>query len=731
MGREEALDRLHQLLQEERRVAIAAVAGMGGVGKTELAIRYALAQKQSYSGGICWVSARSGGDIGIQIVRFAKAMLDLKPAEELDVETQVRFCWQHWPEGEVLLVLDDVTDYAKVKPYLPTEASRFKILLTTRLHLGASIGQLSLDVLQPEAALKLLESLIGEERLQQEIQLARDLCKQLGYLPLGLELVGRYLKRKTELTLAEMLTRLENKRLEHLSLKKHKSEDDMTAPLGVQEAFELSWQALDETAKQLGCLLSLFALAPISWSLVEQCWPDMDLEELEEIRDYGLLNLHLLQEKGKGFYQLHQLIREFLQEKMAVSAQADEQKRAFCQAMVVIAKQIPYSPTRQQLRLVSHAVPHLAEAAKGLSQFLNDEDLYLPFAASAKFYEGQGLYTLAEPWYEQCLSAVKTRFGNEHLAVATSLNNLALLYYSQGRYSEAEALYKQALELTQRLLGDEHLAVATSLNNLASLYYFQGRYSEAKPLLVQALELSQRLVGNEHPDTATSLNNLAGLYESQGCYSEAEPLYKQALELAQRLLGNEHPIVAGHLNNLAGLYHSQGRYSEAEPLYKQALELAQRLLGNEHPDVASSLNNLASLYSSQDRYSEAEGMHKEALKLRQRLLGDEHPDVAQSLSNLALLYYFQCRYSEAEPLLVQALKLRQRLLGDEHPDMAISLNNLALLYKSQGHYREAEPLYKQALQIAERVLGVDHLSTVLYRRNLKSLRDAIQQEPNA
>jgi hypothetical protein len=138
---------------------------------------------------------------------------------------------------------------------------------------------------------------------------ALQLCEWLGYLPLGLELVGRYLARKQDLSLAQMMRRLEKKRLEERSLSQ--SEDDMTAQQGVQAAFELSWQELDNTDKQLACLVSLFAPAPIPWELVEQCLPDVDAEELEESRDDKLINLHLLQRKEKGIYQLHPLLRQF------------------------------------------------------------------------------------------------------------------------------------------------------------------------------------------------------------------------------------------------------------------------------------------------------------------------------------------------------------------------------------------------------------------------------------
>ncbi|MCC5661100.1 tetratricopeptide repeat protein [Nostoc sp. XA010] len=723
IGREAELQNLHEMLQENNQVVIAAIAGMGGLGKTELALQYAMAHRETYKGGICWLLAKAG-DVGIQIVQFARTQLDLNPPEDLDILTQVQYCFRLWREGNVLLLLDDVGEYQQVKPYLPLPSSRFKVLITTRQHFGASIKELSLDVLQAEAALELLKSFFKEtpQRIEQELAVANQLCEWLGYLPLGLELVGRYLARKQDLSLTEMLRRLENKRLEQPAL--IKPEADMTAQRGVLAAFELSWQELKDEDKKLGCLLSLFAAAPISWKLVEQCLPESDEEELEEIRDDKLLNLHLLQRKDEGVYQLHPLLREFFQYKLTGLEQAEQLKRSLCRVMVAVAKDIPEDATLKQITAVSPAIPHIAEVANHLIQYVSDDDLISLFIGNAQFYQGQGLYSQAAPWYQKCLEATKERLGEEHPDVAQSLNNLAYLYNSQGRYREAEPLHQQALALRRKLLGEEHPDVAVSLNNLAHLYYSQGRYSEAEPLYIQALALRRKLLGEEHPSVAVSLNNLAGLYDSQGRYSEAEPLYIQALALCRKLLGEEHPSVATSLNNLACLYDSQGRYSEAEPLYQQALALSRKLLGEEHPDVAQSLNNLAYLYNSQGRYSEAEPLYIQALALRRQLLGEEHPDVAQSLNNLASLYESQGRYSEAEPLYIQALALWRKLLGEEHPSVATSLNNLAYLYNSQGRYSEAEPLYIQALALRRQLLGDEHPDVALNLNNLACLYDS-------
>nr|MDZ8123960.1 tetratricopeptide repeat protein [Nostoc sp. CmiVER01] len=511
VGREQELQNLHQLLQDNKQVAIAAISGMGGVGKTELALQYAIKYRETYNGGLCWLLAKTG-DVGIQVVQFAKTQLDLKPPEDFDILAQVQYCWRRWREGEVLLVLDDVSDYEQVKPYFQSLPSRFKVLMTTRQKLGR-IAQLSLDVLQPEAALELLKSLLKEtpERIERELALANQLCEWLGYLPLGVELVGRYLARKQDLSLAEMLRRLENKRLDERSLSKSKSEADMTAQLGVLAAFELSWQELEDDDKQLGCLLSLFAAAPIPWKLVEECLPEEDAEDLEEIRDDSLLNLHLLQRKSEGIYQLHPLLREFFQYKLTGLEQAEELKRSVCRVMVAVAKDVPETPTLQQITDVTPARPHIAQLAKNLIQYVSDDDLIWAFTSNARFYSGQGLYNQALSWYDQCLEITKERLGEEHPDVALSLNNLANLYYYQGRYSQAEPLHIQALVLYRKLLGEEHPDVAASLNNLAKLYYLQGRYTQAEPLYLQALEILEQRLGINHPYTIKCLENLTNL----------------------------------------------------------------------------------------------------------------------------------------------------------------------------------------------------------------------------
>ncbi|MEG4625212.1 tetratricopeptide repeat protein [Microcoleus sp. w1-18aA5] len=773
VGREQDIEKLDELFQQQNNLPAVTIIGMGGVGKTALADRYGQRHLEGLgdgAGGVCWIDVRNG-DVGLQIVSFARSLLNLKPPEDLDLPNQLRYCWQNWPLGDVLIAFDDVTDYKQeVKPYLPPKSSGFKVLITSREQLGRGLAYLPLNELKTEAALRLLEVLIEDlNRFQLELDVAEQICEWLGYLPLGLELVGCYLYNRRDLSLEAMLSLLEEKRLKHIAVQK--PDPTMTAQLGVAAAFELSWERLDENAQKLGCMLSLFALADIPWWLVKGAYhylltsedEKIDLELLEEARA-DLLNCHLLKSTSDTACRLHPLIREFLRGKREESIEVNELKEAFVNATWAVADQIPESPTYQRIQIAAPAIPHVAEIAKDkdLRDLLNDKYLTVPFVGLGRFYEGQGLYAQALPWFEQCLSVTRSHFGSEHSQVATSLSNLACAYKALGRYSEVEPLLVEALELDKRLLGEQNVCVSISLINLASLYNLQGRYDEAETMFLQALELSKYWREEDKTLLITCLNHLVALYferyeyekakfvlmraieESKDCSdvnhlpnllnylariykhqqrdAEAEKFYKLALEITKQLVGENHPDIAKHLNNLALFYLDRSRHSEAESLFIQALELTKSFCGEEHLDVATVQHHLADLYDIQGRYGEAEPLHLKALEIRIRSLGEEHPDVATSLNDLAYLYDCQGHYSQAEPLFIKAFKIRESCLGKDHIQVKNSLNNLVVFYLKQERYSEAEPLMLRLFKILQRKLGSKHPETIYCQESLAMLR---------
>ena len=535
---------LDQYLQNHSQVAITAmVVGMGGVGKTQLAIQYAKQYLSNYPGGICWLSAQ--GEPSLELVNFAITEFKLTIPDDWDLPTRLKYCYQHWKSGTVLLIFDDVNpdNYEKkVKCCLPPILPQFKVLFTTRQVLSQSWQKLTLDVLLPEAAKEFLEDLITSEKVAKEPENAARLCEFLGYLPLALELVGRYLKRNSQLTLANILKLLEDKKLQHRALVKP-SDPAMEYQYGVAAAFELSWEQLEEDAQQKGCYLSLYGLAPIVFDV--ETIEDIEARENWIIALNTLVDWHLLEqlENTDNQYLFHPLVREFFRDKFAQFPPEEQQeyKDSFLGEMIAKAEIIEYSLTRHQIEIVSPWIPHLEEVAHHWIRDLSDDDLIKPSTKLGYFYQGQGLSQQAESWYQQSQEVAQQSFGEEHPDYAIALNNLAELYESQGRYSEAEPLYQRALAIKETSLPPDHPSLANYLNNLAGLYKSQGRYSEAEPLYQRAMAINEKSLPPDHPRLATDLNNLAGLYESQGRYSEAEPLYIKGLRILRQKLGENHP----------------------------------------------------------------------------------------------------------------------------------------------------------------------------------------------
>ncbi|MEG5001856.1 tetratricopeptide repeat protein [Microcoleus sp. B4-D4] len=724
------MQQLHGLLQDGSRVAIAAASGMGGIGKTELAWQYATFHREhnTYPAGIWWVFVREI-DLAPQVLQKALRM-GIQPPDTLDnLEERLQFCYEEWAKktsGNALLVLDDVNDYRAVQRLLPRNP-RFKVLLTARQIVPPPVGCLPLKVLKPGAALKLLRLTAGDlpgnglGRIDAQLEDAQALCQWLDYLPLGIELVGRYLRRKRALSFAEMLQRLQGQRLEARALRE--AEAGMTARRGVAAAFELSWAELKPPARTLGCLLSVFALAPIPWELVAECLPDWDEEELEDCRDYELLEqslLSLVEDESSDpaqsglvqpRYQLHALIREFFAAKLQGHADAEILRSNFAVVLTAVAKTISQTVTLKVQERVKEALPHLEVVAEQWSHLLEDNDAVWSFTSLGWVAQGQSLWAEAEKWFKACLQMTEQRCGADHPGTATSLNNLAELYRAMGRYLEAEPLYVRSLFIWEQQLGADHPQTAMSLNNLAGMYYAIGRYAEAEPLFVRSLSIYEHQLGADHPHTAQSLNNLAELYSAMRRYSEAEPLLVRSLAITEQQLGAEHPHTAMSLNNLATLYYATGRYAEAEPLLVRSLAIWEQQLGADHPHTAQSLNNLAELYRAMRRYSEAEPLLVRALSIYEQQLGADHPDTAMSLNSLAGLYKSMGRYADAEPFYVRSLAITEQQLGADHPDTAMSLNNLANLYHAMGRYPEAEPFFLGALEILFNRLGENHPHT--------------------
>jgi tetratricopeptide (TPR) repeat protein len=642
--------------------------GMGGVGKSELALQHAYGQLVHYRGGIVRVDARQGFEgMAAQVIAFVRGTFPELLPEKGPPDELLPLCWSQWPAAAaepepVLLLLDDLPSDAegakseeRLCQGLPP---RFRRLITRREKAPRNARSLDLELLQRPDALRLLSfHADGEEpnpRAQSEPEAADGLCEAVGDLPLALVLLGARLADRPDLPLKVLLQELEAKGAEARALLD--AHPELGARLGVVESLLISWAPLSAPAQELAVLLSLMAPAVIPWDLVERCRKDD--QELVEGQAFGdaqaaLLRAQLLERVGPERYQLHPLVRQFVAMQAREMGSVQEgwrQQLAKAVAAICREKFEQVMPLGRQAEVAAY-VPHIAKVAEVDAEALAEDDLIPLFTSLGWLSQNQANFSAALGWYERCLEQCEQRLGSKHPDTAAALNNLAQLLQATNRLAEAEPLKRRALAIFEASYGPDHPSVATGLNNLAQLLKATNRLTEAEPLMRRALAINEASYGPQHPEVATSLNNLAQLLQATNRLAEAEPLMRRSLAIDEASYGPDHPDVATSLNNLAQLLKATNRLAEAEPLMRRALAIDEASYERDHPRVATRLNNLAQLLQATNRLAEAEPLMRRSLAIDEASYGPDHPNVAIRLNNLAQLLKATNRPEEAESLM--------------------------------------------------------------------------------
>jgi tetratricopeptide (TPR) repeat protein len=715
MGREKELKIVHEnIMQSHLPIALY---GTGGIGKTELAIQYSLKYQKSYEGGICWLLARDT-DVVKGILGFARSFLGIDPPQDLDIRSQLEFCWSRWREGKVLIIFDDVNDFDRIRQYLPP-ARRFSVLITTRLTYGFGVDFVEIPVLDESVALGLLRTSFrdGDSRIDEEIDYAQELCQWLDYLPLGLELVGRYLARKQDLSLSEMLERLKEEKLAQKAI----------SPIST--AFDLSWKELSDDAKHLSYYLSLFALAPIPWLIIENLQFKRKLDEIEELRDDWLLKFSLLQRQETGLYQFHHLVREYVRNKRDELDSANALKKSFCSKMVNLLVPLLIGNFDSAMANIPTMLitPHIEEIATAFSHLMDYQELYISHTYLLSICIYLGIYAQAAEWGEKFLLEIESRFSREDERYIVAQYLLTQVYSRQGDFTKAEKYLVELLEPTKNLFGNENAFTTRVLSSFGTLLATKGQFENAEKYCREALEIQERLVikkdinttPNLSLDLIPNLSDLAYVCRIRGNYKEAESLYERlfALKLEENVDKNQdfekyflinHEMIIHIFINNSTLYLEQSLTQDAENFCEQAKEMVENIFENDHPIYAICLSNLAQVCLAQGRHQEAEEICQKAIEINKSKDNTGHPTHAINLMVLGTIYTAQGRYDDAEILYIQALEIQKRVYGQEHVDVAESLVRLAVNYTEQNNYEEAKPLLTRGQEIYKSVLGTNH-----------------------
>lgn len=738
-GRKEILSQLHAHLHQVHATALTqawAVSGLGGIGKTQVALEYVYQYRQEYR-SIFWTNAASQENLMADLVNIADT---LQLPERFGQDQMKKIAavkrWFATHEGW-LWILDNADDLELVQDFVPTERPGYLLLTTRAQALGSLAQRIEIETMgMVEGTLFLLrrarilapEDLL-ENATEEQLATAEAIAIAVDFLPLALDQAGAYIE-EVGCSLADYLELYQTHCKELLQRRGHMSADH---PESVATTWSLSFQKIEQASPAAADMLRFCTFLE----------PDTIPEELiyEGVTRLGLLpgstgvdtlQLHQAIEELRRFsliqrnpetriLRVHRLVQAVLKDAMDTSSRRQWMERAVQATGLVFPAKIEMANWPRCQRMLSQA--------QACSSLIQEQKLLSEQAASllfrcATYLQEQALYEQAEVLYQQALAIRKQALEAECLEVTRSMNGLANLYLKQGKYEQAKALHQQALQMQEETLGSEHLEIARSLTGLANLSFEQGTYEETEALHLRALHILELASDSTATDIATSLNGLGLLYWRQGKYELAETFFLRVLHTWEQALGTEHLSVAYVLNNLANLYREQSKYELAEALYQRALAIQEQVLGPDHPEMATQLNNMAILYKDLGKYELAKSLYQRALAIQEQVRGPDHPHTALVLNNLAVLYRELGDYTQAETTCQRSLDILEKVLGFENTLTAHPLHGLATIYFKQGRYAEAEARYQQTLQMRERLLEAGHPDIAETLHELGVLREA-------
>lgn len=700
--------------------------GLGGIGKTRLAVEYAWQHQQRYS-ALLFVRADTPTALSASLASLCNTpVLDLpeKNVQEQDVKQRAVLDWLTKHSGW-LLIVDNVDTPGAVKATedLLPQLGDGHVLLTARVsEWSRQVERLEVDVLQLEDAkdflLERTKYKLQSTPTATDIEEAMGLARDLGQLALALEQAGAYIETK-RITFSDYRQRWATNKKD---VREWFNEQKMGYPMSVAVTWKTSFDQLQPEARILLNRLAWLAAEPVPRTLLEIHIPDTEPQDSEEpLENLALYSLATYSVDGL-FFNVHRLVLETTR---ALQSHIERQ-RIFLEALQWINAVFKGDPQDvYSWPILDPLLPHALEIAqKHAPSFANPEPTRRLLSGTGLLLTAKARFGEAEIVLRQALSATEAYFGSNHYEVALCLNNLAGTLIDTANLDEAESLLRKALFIDEHRVGLNHPEVANHLSNLATALFGKGKLAEAEALFRKALFFDRENYGWNHPNIANRLNSLGALLHKVNKLDEAELSYREALAIYEDKFGSNHPYVSRVLSNLAWLLKERGRLVEAEPLMRRSLEIDENSLGHEHHIVANRLNNLALLLMDNKNMVDAEPLLRRALRILEAKFTPNHPNISQTLDSLGTLLRYTNRLEEAEYFLRKSIAVDETQVDIYYAELIRKLNNLAALLKDDERMEEAEILYKRAIFIAEKKLGTYHTDIAVILNNLAVLLQA-------
>src|SRR5258708_869644 len=736
-GREDILEELHRNFHEDQTITLTqpqALYGLGGMGKTQIAIEYAYRCRDLYQ-VVFWVQAASKETTIADFLKIAD-LLHLSPTslyESSYDQQQMLSLVKNWfvQHTDWLFIFDNADEMLLLQEFLPV-GGKGHLLITTRDQAVESMAK-SFEVkkLTKEDGLALLlkrakiikqnEEII--ELTLEEKEIGENLVTMMDYLPLALDQAGAYI--------VEMRCNLsryyEIYRERYIELLARKSRLPVNYPYTVMTTWSLSFREIERTSPFSVILLRICAFLQ----------PDFIPEEVTVIC-LKWLGSYFMNVSDAPFEidlddRLMQHLFSFFQVKELSSENSREIARNIGRSLIDLSQDaikidesignlMRYSLIKRDEKNSSLSIHHLVQVV-----LLNELDEEVRF-----FWVGLVMLAVsthmppqprAETWL-QCQrylaqAMICTQYITEYFdtlkdlkffatAAGSLLNAIGAYFYEIRAFKEVRPFYEMALDIFQQSLNVNDVNIAVMWHQLARLSFVENDHHNAETLFYRAIDLYHQtpLEGWRLIDALDTFYELARLSIVQGKYEKADALLQYTLKMREGLQGAESRDVAATMHEIAVLYQNQGRYNDAEKLLKRVLIVEEKVLGTGHLDIAVALENLASTYVLQNKYHEAYPYLERAKNIFETTWGTEHVALLGVLLQMAVVNEKLGNYKQTTFYYEKVLKIGQKEQILEKEQIIVLLLNISFIFFEQNIFEEVERVAFQLIDM-ENYIGED------------------------
>ncbi|MDT0327008.1 tetratricopeptide repeat protein [Nocardiopsis lambiniae] len=751
---EERLDRL----ADDRHAVV--LAGMGGVGKTQLAAHHARGLWESGRVDlVVWVPASSRSRIVQTYAQAAHHLLDGAVPEEPGAAAVRFLSWLQTTDKRWLVVLDNLDDPFQVQGLWPPTtpvphpdgkgferregAVAGRVVVTTRrtdLHLpGLERSSINVGLYTPEESLHYLrQALGGLPALQEELD---ELAEELGHLPLALTHATAFLHaREGRMGCTAYLARFRNHRraldrnFPDQPLEDYPATVATTWKISIEYADTLIPQGLSSPLMRLialldptGIPLAILTSEPVLEYLARgddaRHPPETDdvIDALELLHRLHLVTLtgtetsHV--SEGDGVVvTVHRLVQRATRE--------DPDLRPD-RALVDVAADTLAGDWPDTVHATVHGQrlrSNTTVLASHAGDWLWEPEGHLVLFRLGSSLGGAGAVSEAIAYWRDMTRTAERNLGADHPNTLTTRNNLANWRGEGGDVAGAVAEFEAVLDAHVRVLGADHPDTLATRSNLASWRGEGGDVAGAVAEFEAVLDAHVRVLGADHPDTLITWNNLASWRGEGGDVTGAVAEFEAVLDAHVRVLGADHPNTLTMRNNLALWRGRSGDVAGAAAESEAVLDARSRVLGADHPDTLITWNNLASWRGEGGDVAGAVAEFETLLDARSRVLGADHPDTLITWNNLAFWRGEGGDVAGAVTEFEAVSRVQSRVLGADHPNTLTTRNNLAFCRGEAGDVAGAAAESEALIEDRSRVLGADHPDTLTTRNNLERFR---------